>query len=602
MATRKDIPVHRKAPKDEGVSLSRRPVTVGALVAAGISVALIGVLGRVAQLQCRPPMLVGELVDSQRSREPLLGRRGNLTDRHGRIIAATEVLPRLFVDSLLIEDFNTFSEQVGYRLGYDPAWVEQQLAQRPGSRYIVIDKQLDAQRQVKLASLKLPGLSTEDALVRRYPLGTTAGSIIGFIGAEGQGMEGAELAFEKKLCGKPGSLRYWRDASARPLWVDHSGYQPPIDGQPVRLSIDIVIQSLAEEAIADACREFLSPEGQVIVMQPHTGEVLAMASYPSFSPDAIAKMTPEDQRRRNRCVTDAFEPGSTFKPFIWSTATQAGAARPEENIDCTTSGVYATSFGRRLRDAHANGLQTWEGVLVKSSNIGMAIVGQRMGIDPMYRAVRAFGFGRITGAGLPGENPGLVTPRKKWSLYTITSVPMGQEIAVTPIQLARGFCAFANGGLLVHPTIVARDPNDVRDQLAVRERVLTPAVAACTRDVLRRVITEGTGRKAEIPAYSIFGKTGTAQVPDKNHRGYLDGQYVGAFVCGAPYEDPQIVVAVVVHITNKSKGYYGGIVAAPAAARIVEQTLRYLGVTPRPTPGDTTLVRHDAATSRNFAE
>lgn len=558
---------------------SARSLTVGRIVVLAISTAMVAVLGRVWHLQTSPPSAVAQLLDSQHSRSRLLGRRGNITDRQGRLIATTRVATRLFVDPLLVVEPQTFSEKVGYKLGYDPAWVEKTIAERINSRYVVIDHRMDDRKLHALRQLELPGLSSEPTLVRDYPMGAVAGQIVGFVGRDGVGLEGVEHELDRKLIGEAGRIRYWRDARKEPLMVDRAGYSAPQDGNSVRLSIDLIIQSIAEEALAAACKEFEAKSGQIVIMHPRTGEILAMANVPTFDPNRFGESTVDE--RRNRCVTDAFEPGSTFKPFVWAAATDAGVAHPTERIDCTSSGAYRFSFGRTLRDAHPVGHVDWDTVLIKSSNIGMGIVGMRLGANRMWQAVNSFGFGSPTGSQLPGESPGILNPLKKWTMYSVTSVPMGQEIAVTPLQLARAFCAFANGGLLVHPTIRAKSAEDIQRESIIQERVISQSAADHTRQVLRRAVVEGTGRKADSKLYDVFGKTGTAQVPDRVKGGYIPDHYTGVFVCGAPYDDPAIVMAVVIHSPNKKKGYYGGIIAAPTAMRVIEQTLPYLGIAPK---------------------
>ena len=419
-------------------------------------------------------------------------------------------------------------------------------------------------------------MATQPRLVRDYPYGPLAGQVIGFVGFDGDGLEGLERRFNEPLAGTPGALRYLRDSARRPLWVERTSYQPSTHGQSIRLSLDAAIQSIAQEQLLAACQRYAAAAGQMIVMDPHTGQILAMANYPFFDPTEFSQAKPDD--RRNRCVTDVFEPGSTFKAFIWAKATEAGMARPDEIIDCTESGYYVSPKRRALRDAHAHGRITWDEVLVKSSNIGMAIVGQRMGIKPLHDAVRSFGFGSKTGSRLPGEVAGIVNPLRRWNHYSETSVPMGQEVAVTAIQLARAFCAIANSGYLVTPTILAPSPASTDEP--IYERVLDPDAARYTRRVLRRVVTEGTGRKANSPRYEIFGKTGTAQVPDRQNGGYLDKQYVASFVAGAPVDHPRLVVVCAIHRPDPAQGYYGGTVAAPAVMGVIEQSLAYLGVPP----------------------
>jgi cell division protein FtsI/penicillin-binding protein 2 len=458
-------------------------------------------------------------------------------------------------------------------MGYDPAWVERTINERLHTRYAVIDPALSDERIERFAGLDIPGLAIQSRLIRDYPQGPIAGQVVGFVGMDGKGLEGLELTYDKALVGSPGRLRYWRDTRRRPLWVRQDGYQPPADGQAVRLSLDVTISAIAEQELAATCEQYEARAGEMIVMHPVTGEILAMANWPPSDPRDGGNS--DADTRRNRSVTDAFEPGSTFKPFVWAAALELGLARPEELIDCH-NGFYVSPKGRRLRDAHGFGRLTWEQVLIKSSNIGMAIVGQRMGNTKLHDAIRAFGFGSRPGSPLPGETAGIVNPIGSWTHYSETSVPMGQEVAVTALQLIRAFAPLANGGLMVTPTLTPYD--EPTDAPPIYERVLSRRVADHTRDVLRRVVTEGTGRKADSPQYAIFGKTGTAQVADTENGGYLEDKYNAVFICGAPFDDPQIIVLCAIHEPDKTKGYYGGTVAAPAARAVVEQTLTYMAV------------------------
>lgn len=564
---------------DETAGASR-VLVVGRVMAVLLTVVLLGLIGRVLQLQTQAPPQITERLDSQRSTATLAGRRGTLLDRRGRMLAVTRTARRLFIDTALITERNTFSERVGYTLGMDPIEIEKAIGKRSRSRYIVIDKRLDEERLAKLQDVKneLAGLATESIIVRDYPYGTLAGQVIGFVGADGKGLEGMERLLDEKLRGVPGKYRYLRDSRGQPLWVEAASYTPNTDGQTVRLSLDITIQAIAETYLAETVQKYRAESGQMIVMDPHTGEVLAMANFPQFDPTAFASQ--DASKWRNRCVTDVFEPGSIFKPFIWAAATQLGYAKPTELIDCTTSGVWRSSEGRRLRDAHAHGVLTWEGVLIQSSNIGMAIVGERIGAKHLHGIVKAFGFGEPTGSGLPGEIGGIVNPLDKWTHYSITSIPMGQEISVTPLQMVRAFSAIANGGYLVTPTLLALDADEAGQQ--IRERVLSETVAAKTRDVLGRTVTEGTGRKANSKLYALFGKTGTAQLPDLVNGGYFQDQYVASFVAGAPLDNPRLVIGCFIHKPDRSVGHYGGTVAAPPVMKVMEESLLYLGVPPSP--------------------
>ncbi len=568
-------------PCGEVIEVDRSParvLLVGRVMIIMITCVLVILLGRVVMLQTAPSPKIAELIDSQRSTQPLPGRRGMILDRRGRPLATTRVARKLFIDPMLIEDYSTFAEKVGYGLDYDPVTIDMAIAAKPKSRYIVLDKRLSDQRVDALKDLTLPGLATDPIVVRDYPQGRLAGQVIGFVGMDGNGLAGLEQVFDKRLAATAGKVRYLRDRQGRALWVEQQSYTKQTDGENIRLTIDAVIQSFAEKGLAEAVEHFNADSGQLVVMDPMTGELLAIANYPPFDPATFNKAKPEIQR--NRVVTDVFEPGSIYKPIIWAGLTQLKAARSNEKIDTTTSGVYRTSKGRRLRDAHAHGLITWDEVLMYSSNIGMAIVAERVEPKDLYDIMTRFGFGKPTGSGLPGEIGGVVHPLNKWTHYSVTSVPMGQEVSVTPLQMIRAYSAIANGGILPTPTIVPIDYSDGA-QYPQGPRVLQKDVADYTRSVLRRQVLEGGGQKADSDLYDLFGKTGTAQLPNFERGGYYQDQYVSSFIAGAPADAPRLIVGCFITKPDKSIGHYGGTVSAPTVMKVMEQSLMYLGVPPK---------------------
>jgi cell division protein FtsI/penicillin-binding protein 2 len=554
---------------------ARRVLWVGRVMICMVTVLLLSLLVRVAQLQTQPVAGVAELLDSQVSQGEIVARRAELFDRHGRPMAITRIAHRLFVDPALIADRNTFSEDVGYTLGYDPVWVERTIAARNQSRYVVLDQQLSDKRLTKFREMSLPGLATEPVPAREYPLGPLAGQLLGFVGRDGEGLDGLELAWDRRLRSEGGRYAFVRDHRRRPLWVQSASYTPQTDARAIRLSIDANIQSVAEQALGRTVDQYRAESGVMVVMDPMTGEVLAMANYPLFDPNHFADAPAE--ARRNRAVTDVFEPGSIFKPIVWAGITERRAMEPDQKVDCTTAGVWRTPYGRRLRDAHGIGTVTWEGVLIKSSNIGMAKGAEQITPKQLHEIVTRFGFGEATGSSLPGEIGGLVNPLDDWTRYSQSSIPMGQEIGVTGLQMVRAFSVLANGGYLVTPTIEALGltPDASRPPA---QRVLSPHVAALTRSVLRRTVVEGTGRRANSELYALFGKTGTAQLPDFEHGGYHQDRYVSSFIAGAPVDDPRLVIGCFVRNPDKKVGHYGGLVAAPAVMQVMEQSLQYLGV------------------------
>jgi cell division protein FtsI/penicillin-binding protein 2 len=314
-------------------------------------------------------------------------------------------------------------------------------------------------------------------------------------------------------------------------------------------------------------------------MQPHTGEILAMASRPAFHPEQLDHVPPEAWK--NLAVSAVFEPGSTFKPLIVAAALQQGLVERDEMIDCSY-GLYRMG-PRLLHDHHPYGLLSTADVLVKSSNIGMARIGERLGLEGLFDAAASFGFGARTGIELPGELPGLLQPLKNWNIYSLGSIPMGQELACTPLQLITAHAVLANGGRLVQPTLICRSqalqPDSVDGPVVPpAEEVATPLInpehaAWLVQEPLVDVVLRGTGKAARIPGLSIFGKTGTAQKLDPETGTYSDRAWVVSFVCGAPAEHPEALVLVMVDEPTAPGIHYGGTVAAPAAAKILQKAI-----------------------------
>lgn len=546
---------------------------VGTVLMIMISLGLLAVLGRIVQLTTNPDPAIVERMALQERDRVLDAGRGGLVDRRGRPLAITQTGYRLFVDPLLIDDPLTFAPVVGHALGLDPVAIDRLLTEREGSRYIVIDRDPPEYRLQAARDLKLNGLVIEPYLKRTYPLASLAGQVIGFVGMDGQGLEGIERLYEQQLESQPGHFRTTVDARRRQLWVEPEEFVPHQDGRTVRLAMDATIQAIAERHLVEAVERYQARSGQMIVMDPWSGDLLAVAQAPLFDPNHFTDSS-QDQRRL-RVVTDVFEPGSILKPLIWAALTDSGAARPTEMIDCGEQGYYVSPKGRTLRDDKPHGTINWEEVLITSSNIGMAIVAQRVSSEKLYNSVVKFGFGKPTDSGFPLEAQGILHPLRRWNHYSQTSIPMGHEISVTALQMTRAFASLANDGNLVRPRLVL-DNTPVQ-----QERVLTPEMARYVRSVLDRVVTEGTGHKARSEQYRLFGKTGTAQLPNLEEGGYYQHRYVSSFIAGAPTNTPRLVIGCFIHDPDRSIGHYGGTVAAPAVRDTMEEALAYLGVQPR---------------------
>jgi cell division protein FtsI (penicillin-binding protein 3) len=568
---------------------------VGAWSRALVLVTLLGtagIFGRVAQLKLAPDERLASAVGRTISSHREIARRGDLLDSRGRVIATSTVGYRLFVDPLAVSDLQTISLDLGRLTGMRPDQIDRLIAERPDSRYVVIADHLPDGRVEAVRQARLRGVGLEPRLVRQYSHRESAALLVGRVGFEHTGQSGFEHVFDPLLRQTDGRLSYLRDVARQALWIQPSGYAPAADGKTVQISIDLVIQEIADRALRAAVKSLNAGGGRVVVADPQTGEILALCDILNPRP-GWDEATSDPNRAldpalgRNRCVTDPYEPGSTFKSFIWAVATELGKAHPDELLPTPEHTGWRSSRGRLIREAFYYGPSTWRTVLIKSINSGMAMVAERMTESQMQDAIRRFGFGAKTSCGLPGESPGIVTPPSKWTSYSQLSVSFGQEVSVTPVQMVRAFSAFARDGTLAPLRITAAGA--ASGDLNAGPRALDPAVAWLTRHVMRDVMLQGSGRAAQSQKYQMFGKSGTAQLPKKDGRGYFEDRYVSSFIAGAPFENPRIVVLCIIDDPDKRIGHLGGSIAGPVVRNIIDETLGYLGVTPDLSQDQTTL-------------
>lgn len=558
-------------------------------VGLGLAVLLIAVYAglfiRVAVLKIHPDPRLNGAAGAPFATRPELARRGDLVDREGRIIATSRIGYRLFVDPKEVQDLTTIAVDLAHLIGGDPAAYGRTILDRADSRYVVISHLLNDEQVEVVRQAGLRGVGLEPRLVREYSNEGVGSLVVGMVGFEHTGLAGMEHRFNRRMIPEDGRLTYLKDARGQPLWIEPAGIRPRNDGESVRLSIDLTIQDIAERRLRQAVEQYNAGGGRMVVLDPATGEILAMCDILRKRP-GWKEVTTDPAREihpslgRNRCATDPYEPGSTFKPFIWAVATEHGRARLDEVLPTPSGAPYVTSRGRRIRDAHYYGPSTWEKVLVKSMNSGMAIVGERMTEKEMQEAVRSFGFGRKTGAGLPGESIGIVTTPRNWGHYTQTSVAYGHEISVTPLQMVQAFAAFACDGMIPELRLTAVNDDELRAPLL--RAPIKPETARLTRRIMGKVMTDGTGRESQSTRYTLFGKSGTAQLPRKKEDGggYYEDRYVSSFIAGAPLEQPRLVVLCVIDDPDRSRGHYGGVVAGPAVRDVMDEALAYLGVPP----------------------
>ena len=561
---------------------------------------LVLLIGRVAYLETYGrEQTLGRAERQQHQSIELQARRGSIFDRNGFLLAGTIQTQTLYVDPKFMyevfqQDGHSLVElddavlRLAKLVDKNPVQVSQLLADRSTNRFVKIAENLDDTTCQEIIKLKLPGVGLQPTSVRYYPMGSLAAHLLGGTMKDGHGLEGLELEFDKALSGKNGFARMLKDAAHRPLWMAAEDYLPPQHGQHLILTIDANIQMIAEQELKSAVDEFKAKRGEVVVMDPQSGQVLALANYPTFSPQELQDAAPEV--RRNSTLVMPYEPGSTIKPFILGPALRWRTTRPNEIWPIPGITYHVPNSSRRVTDVHAYGpLATWD-VLVKSSNIGMSMLGERMGNPKLYKALSSWGFGKPTGIELPGEEGGKLLALKQWTKYSTESVSQGYELMVTPLQLARAFCAYANGGRLVTPTLVKGFldeggrvvPRQPATQVQMLPEVLDPLTAAEMKRIMCDVVVRGTAVKARSDVWNIFGKTGTAHILPPGQKHYSTELFNSSFICGAPAENPRLVVAFIVHEPDKSIAHYGGNVSGPAAKRLLERALTYLQVPSSP--------------------
>ena len=461
--------------------------------------------------------------------------------------------------------------------------ITQLLSDRSTSRFVKVAQNLDESTTEQIAKMNLPGVGVIATEQRYYPMKMLASHLLGGVGKDGKGLEGLELGCDKLLAGSDGYQKVLKDARRRPIAVAAEDYQPPKHGTALILTIDSNIQAILEDELAKTCVDHAAKHGEAVVMDPSNGDVLALANWPTF--DAQQTETVPLEIRRDRAITDPYEPGSTIKPFIVGPALEWHVTRPEEMFHLGGK-TYLTSYGRRISDVHGyDDLCLWD-VLVKSSNIGMSMLGERLGNTRLHKALASWDYGVPTGIELPGENGGKLFPMAKWDHTSTESVSQGYWIMVTPLQICRAFCGYANGGYLVTPHLIKGTIDtegntvDAYAKIPVEKlpRVVDAESAAQVRRILCDVPIRGTAANGKVRSleWNIFGKTGTAHISE-GKKGYSLTRFNSSFIAGAPAENPRLVIAYIIHDPSK-EAHYGGDVAGPGASQVLQRSLAYLQV------------------------
>lgn len=559
----------------------RKHTVIGVMAVFGVALAL-----RLVQLQGWDRATYAAHANRQHTLIDVIpARPGEIVDRRGRLLATTVSVQSLFVDPSRITEPLSFAKQLAPVIGLDAMTLAERITARADKQFIWAKRRLSEQEATRVRELGLPsgtwGFRSE--YLRRYPQGSLGVHVIGFRDLDGVGRGGLEQSCYSLLRGTEGRRFLVRDARGRVIEVQDAQTEPPRPGRTLVLTLDTVIQLYAERALDGLMENFKPKAACAIVLDPLTGDVLAAASRPTFDPNNPVNV-PEGAWN-NAVVAAMFEPGSTFKPFIVAWGLQRGLLDRDEMFDCEF-GQYR--MGRRiLHDHHPYGWLNLTDVLVKSSNVGMAKIGEKLTNQELYRAAVAFGFGSKTGCELPGELQGVVRPLKEWTDYSTGSVPMGHEIAVTPLQLITGHAALANGGKLISPHFVLCNTEAGYtgdwEQHVTRGTVVSQTVSAdiakwVVSEAMAQVVARGTGKQAKLTDYAVFGKTGTAEKPDPLTGEISRRLHVSSFVGGAPADNPRVMVLVLADEPAAGGNQFGGSVAAPTAKEILRNSLLHLGV------------------------
>lgn len=511
--------------------------------------------------------------------EPQAAARGLILDRQGRELARSIDVDSFYADPREVVDVEAAASALARVLDVDGAGLSARLREGKEARrgFVWLARKVDVEQSRAVRGLKIKGVYSTEEQRRRYPNGTLAGHVLGFVGGEEKGREkglaGVEQIYDAALTGEAGRLVVDADAKRRAFESEGSDAR---DGRTLVLTIDQTVQYIVERELAAAMERTKAKSAAAVVLEPRTGEVLALANAPFFDPNDAGRVSAE--ARRNDALQNIYEPGSTFKLVPFTGALEEKLVEPDDRIDCPGS----ISLPGRVVHDHARGSLTITEALAKSSNVAAIKLGQRLGNQRLYDYIRRLGFGAKTGVELPGETAGLVRPVSKWQPGSIGSIPIGHEVGVTPVQMAAAYAAIANDGVRVAPHLV-REERDAGGRTVARtepesHRVVSAETARTLRGMMEEVTLNGTARAAQLEGYTAAGKTGTAQKIDPKTRAYSQTKYVASFVGFAPIENPAVVIIVVI---DEAVGLHqGGQVAAPVFREIANQVLPYLDVMP----------------------
>ena len=512
----------------------------------------------------------------------LLPRRGRILDRNGKELAVNVDVKSVYANPKEVVDPKNTAHILSKKLGVSEEKIHKRVASNKS--FVWVKRLADSKTADELKESDVKGLGFIPEPKRIYPNGTLLGQVIGFTDIDSIGIEGIEYKYDSSLIGKTRKITLKRDARGQKILSDPNEIQE-IDkdessGNDITLTIDSQIQHIVERELKEGIEEMGGEKGMAIVMNPETGEVLAMASYPFVDPNSYSKFPVKN--RRNLPVWYAYEPGSTMKVFLAASAIEDKKVNPNSQFNCEN--------GRRkigsavIKDIKPRGTLTVSEIVKYSSNIGASKIGELMGRDSYYKYLKKFGFGDKTGIGLPGESKGQLASSRKWGAIELATISFGQGVSVTSLQLVTALSAIANGGYLMKPYIIEKivDPEGhvlIENKPEVVTRVISYDTSDQMKRIMQSVVEDGTGKKAQIPGFSVAGKTGTAQIPNPQSGGYYSDRYIASFIGFTPVEDPEIVMAVIVEAPRKKT--HGGSVAGPVFKQIAEKVLFHMQVSPK---------------------
>ena len=534
------------------------------------------VAGKIAQLQVMPSEEHGaEFLQTQGDArairtETIPGHRGLITDRNGEPLAVSTPVTTLIANPKRVAERadDTDIAKLAAALNISKAQLDSRLNRYRNKSFMYLARQLPSTEADRILDLRIPGVFGRQEYKRFYPAGEVTAQLVGFTDINDDGQEGMELAYNAVLSGEPGAKKVVKDLAGRVI-KDISLVKPASHGSTLRLSIDLRVQYAAYRALKAAVQKHQAKSGSVVVLDVHTGEVLAMANQPSFNPNDRSNLRPDSIR--NRSVTDMMEPGSTVKPFTILAALESGKFKPETIIN-TSPGYYKVSY-KTFVDPRDYGPLTLAGILKKSSQVGTTKVALELNPDSTRELFERMGFGEGLGSGFPGETAGSLPGYRKWDPVTQATFAFGYGLSASPLQLARAYSILANNGLRQEVTMVASDT------FAESVRVIDAQLTATVRHMLEAAASDkGTGKRAMIDGYSVGGKTGTLHKV-KASGGYDQHRYMSAFAGLAPVDNPRLVTVVVID-EPRDGDYFGGLVAAPVFSEVTGNALRLLQVTP----------------------